>query len=58
MDEGINESTMIEDNMITEAVIFDKDDAYYNFDKFVNDQCNIIFITGFSGGGKNNIIKE
>lgn len=58
MDKGINESTMIEDNMITEAVIFDKDDAYYNFDKFVNGQCNILFITGFSGGGKTTLTKE
>ena len=54
----VNESTMIEDNMITEAVIFDKDDAYYNFDKFVNGQCNILFITGFSGGGKTTLTKE
>ena len=54
----VNESTMIEDNIITEAVIFDKDDAYYNFDKFVNGQCNILFITGFSGGGKTTLTKE
>ena len=54
----INESTIIEDNIITEAVIFDKDDAYYNFDKFVNGQCNILFITGFSGGGKTTLTKE
>ena len=57
-DDKVNESTMIEDNIITEAVIFDKDDAYYNFDKFVNGQCNILFITGFSGGGKTTLTKE
>lgn len=54
----VNESAMIEDNIITEAVIFDKDDAYYNFDKFINGQCNILFITGFSGGGKTTLTKE
>lgn len=40
---------------LTENYIFSKKDDVYNFDKWENGECNILFITGHSGSGKSTL---
>lgn len=40
---------------IQENYIFSKKDNVYNFDKWENGECNILFITGHSGSGKSTL---
>lgn len=40
---------------LQENYIFSKKDNVYNFDKWENGECNILFITGHSGSGKSTL---
>ena len=44
-------------DMVNEAVFKNKDDIYYNKDKFDSGEINICFIIGLSGSGKSTLIK-
>lgn len=43
------------ESYIEESFIINKDDLYYNFDKFENGESNILLITGISGSGKSTL---
>ena len=43
---------------MTESVIFNEKDIYYNKDKFDSGEINLCFITGFSGSGKSTMADE
>lgn len=48
----------IEDNSINESYIKDREDIYYNKDKFDSGEINLCFITGHSGSGKTTMADE
>lgn len=43
---------------LEEKAILNRDDIYYNMDKFENGSNNILYIFGYSGSGKSTLIKE
>ena len=43
---------------INESVLFNTKDFVYNLDKFEQEKTNILFITGYSGGGKSYLSRE
>lgn len=48
--------TTCDEMLITqESVLINKDDIYFNFDKFESGECNILLITGLSGSGKSTL---
>lgn len=49
---------IIDYDSIEESFFIDKDDFYCNFNKWENNESNILFITGFSGSGKSTLAKE
>lgn len=44
--------------LMDEAMIFTHPNKEYKVDRFINGSTNILFITGFSGGGKSTLAKE
>ena len=46
------------ENYINESVLFNSKDFVYNLDKFEQEKTNILFITGYSGGGKSYLSRE
>lgn len=44
--------------MITEGLILNEPDIYYNKDKFDSGQINLCFITGHSGSGKSTMASK
>lgn len=47
-----------EEEIINENFLFSKKDYYYNFEDWVNDKTNLLFILGLSGSGKTTISKK
>lgn len=43
---------------INESYIINKDDIYFNMDKFESGKSNVILLTGLSGSGKSTLAKE
>lgn len=48
-------SNYINESVITESWIFNKDNVEYNLDKFKSGKSNILLITGLSGSGKSTL---
>lgn len=55
----LHEETILEDDdYINEYAYKTVDDMYYNFEAFENSDTNVLFITGYSGGGKSTLARE
>lgn len=50
--------TGLYESVLTENVIFNKDNTVYNIDKFESGKSNVLLVTGLSGSGKSTIAEE
>lgn len=56
--EKMEVSNIISYEDINESFLLNKNDFYYNFDKWESGKSNVLLITGFSGSGKSTLAKQ
>lgn len=55
--ESATEIELVEEP-VTENLIFNRNDLYYNLEKFESGKSNVLLITGFSGSGKSTLANQ
>lgn len=56
--EWIEKYTDMNESVLSENIIFNRDDIEYNIDDFKTGKSNVLLITGFSGSGKSTLGKQ
>lgn len=51
-EDWIKDGSFKESYVLTESILFSKDNVVINYEKYASGKCNVLLVTGLSGGGK------